>query len=135
MAARPATPAAGEKALKLIAREQQGEYLRVGISGGGCNGLSYRMKFVPTSKKGDILVHSAGVDVLVDSARTTSPPPWGVVFAAQSCDQLCGAGAGELRSSWGDTPSAGFGMQPLRGKDKNFVTEEISTEVVYKIEG
>ncbi len=61
------TAAAGEKALRLIAREQKGEFLRVGISGGGCNGLSYKMKFVADSKKGDILVHSAGVDVLVDS--------------------------------------------------------------------
>lgn len=61
------TPAAGEKALKLIARDQQGEFLRVGISGGGCNGLTYRMKFVTEAKKGDILVQSAGVDVLVDS--------------------------------------------------------------------
>jgi iron-sulfur cluster assembly protein len=61
------TPAAGEKIRALVAREMQGEFLRVAISGGGCNGLSYKMKFVPDPKRGDIVVQTAGVHVLVDS--------------------------------------------------------------------
>lgn len=61
------TPAAGAKVRALIAREGQGEFLRVAISGGGCNGLSYKLKFVPAPKRGDILVRTAGVPVLVDS--------------------------------------------------------------------
>ena len=61
------TAAAGAKVLALIARENQGEFLRIAISGGGCNGLSYKMKFVPEPKRGDIVVRSAGVGVLVDS--------------------------------------------------------------------
>jgi len=61
------TPAAGEKVRGLIARDQQGEFLRVAITGGGCNGLSYKMKFTPEAKRGDILVHSAGAQVLVDT--------------------------------------------------------------------
>ncbi len=61
------TPAAGKKIVALIARERQGEHLRIAISGGGCNGLSYKMKFVPEAKRGDILVQTAGVRVLVDS--------------------------------------------------------------------
>lgn len=61
------TPAAGEKVRALIAREGQGEFLRVAISGGGCNGLSYKMKFVPAPKRGDIVVQTAGVPVVVDS--------------------------------------------------------------------
>ena len=56
-----------KKSRALIQRENQGNYLRVAISGGGCNGLSYRLKFTPEPKKGDILVKSAGIDVLVDS--------------------------------------------------------------------
>jgi len=32
-----------------------------------CNGLSYKMRFTPEAKRGDILVHSAGAQVLVDS--------------------------------------------------------------------
>ena len=59
--------AAGRKVVALIARESQGEYLRVAIAGGGCNGLSYKLRFAPTPKRGDILVESAGVRVLVDA--------------------------------------------------------------------
>lgn len=61
------TPPAGSKVAHLIAREKQGDFLRVAISGGGCNGLSYKMKFVPEPRRGDILVRTAGVKVLVDS--------------------------------------------------------------------
>jgi iron-sulfur cluster assembly protein len=61
------TESAGNKVHKLIDREKTGDFLRIRITGGGCNGLSYNMKFVPSGKKGDILVESAGVRVLVDS--------------------------------------------------------------------
>ncbi len=61
------TEAAGRKVAALVARENQGEFLRVAITGGGCNGLSYRMKFVPEPRRGDILVPTAGVRVVVDS--------------------------------------------------------------------
>lgn len=61
------TNAAGAKVNALIAREQQGELLRVAITGGGCNGLSYKMKFVPAAKRGDILVRTGGTRVVVDS--------------------------------------------------------------------
>jgi iron-sulfur cluster assembly protein len=60
------TEAAGTKVRALVAREGQGEYLRVAISRGGCNGLSYRLRFAPAPKRGDILVRTAGVPVLVD---------------------------------------------------------------------
>jgi len=61
------TAAAGAKVGALITREQQGEFLRIAISGGGCNGLSYKMKFVPEPKRGDIVVETGGARVLVDS--------------------------------------------------------------------
>ena len=60
------TPAAGGKVAALIAREAQGEFLRIAITGGGCNGLSYKMKFVPAPKRGDILVRTAHTQVHVD---------------------------------------------------------------------
>jgi iron-sulfur cluster assembly protein len=60
------TEPAAEKVRALIAREQQGEFLRIAITGGGCNGLSYKLRFTPESKRGDILVRSAGTPVLVD---------------------------------------------------------------------
>jgi iron-sulfur cluster assembly protein len=64
------TEAAGTKLRALIARENQGEFLRIAITGGGCNGLSYKLKFSTEPKRGDIMVRSAGVAVLVD-ARTS----------------------------------------------------------------
>jgi iron-sulfur cluster assembly protein len=60
------TSAAGGKARKLAERERQGDFLRVAITGGGCNGLSYKLKFAPEPRRGDILVQTAGVPVLVD---------------------------------------------------------------------
>ncbi len=78
LAANPATPRvaderllrltapAGRKVLALATREGQGAFLRVAITGGGCNGLSYKMRFVAEPKAGDILVRSEGVEVLVD---------------------------------------------------------------------
>jgi len=59
--------AAGTKVAALIAREKQGDFLRVAITGGGCNGLSYKLRFAPEPKRGDILVRSAGIPVLVDA--------------------------------------------------------------------
>ena len=55
------------KALALIEREQSGAFLRVGVSGGGCNGLSYKMKFVDVARKGDIVVRFGKLPVVVDS--------------------------------------------------------------------
>jgi iron-sulfur cluster assembly protein len=60
------TEPAGTKVNALIQREKQGEYLRLAITGGGCNGLSYKMRFVPEPKKGDILVRTGGAQVVVD---------------------------------------------------------------------
>ena len=61
------TEVAGMQAEKLMLREEQGEFLRIRITGGGCNGLSYKLKFVSSAKKGDILVESSGMSVLLDS--------------------------------------------------------------------
>lgn len=60
------TPEAGTKVAALMGREQQGGLLRIAITGGGCNGLSYKLKFAHEPRRGDILVRSAGVPVLVD---------------------------------------------------------------------
>jgi iron-sulfur cluster assembly protein len=55
------------KIFQLIEREGKGDYLRIRITGGGCNGLSYKMKFVSEPKEGDIYVLSERVKLLVDS--------------------------------------------------------------------
>ena len=61
------TDPAGVKVRALIAREHQGGFLRVAISGGGCNGRSYKLRFASEPKRGDILVRTSDVPVLVDS--------------------------------------------------------------------
>lgn len=61
------TEPAGAKVNALIAREKQGDYLRIAITGGGCNGLSYKMRFTAEPRKGDILVRTGGASVLVDA--------------------------------------------------------------------
>ena len=61
------TEGASVKISQLVEREKQGEFLRILITGGGCNGLSYKMKFVDEPRKGDLYVESEGSKVLVDS--------------------------------------------------------------------
>lgn len=61
------TASAGEKCSSLMEREGVGKLLRVSISGGGCNGLSYKMKFVDDCSSADIEVESSGVRVVVDT--------------------------------------------------------------------
>ena len=61
------TSRASEKISELIKREKGGDYLRIRITGGGCNGLSYKMKFVDTPRNGDLYLESEGSKVLVDS--------------------------------------------------------------------
>ncbi len=45
---------------------QPGSYLRVGVEGGGCSGLSYKMDFDAQMKDGDQLFEDKGVKILVD---------------------------------------------------------------------
>jgi len=61
------TAAAAQKIEQLVVRENSGDYLRIKITGGGCNGLSYKMKFVPGYKDGDLFVLSQKTKVLIDS--------------------------------------------------------------------
>ncbi len=61
------TESAGTKVSALITREKQGDFLRIAITGGGCNGLSYKLRFTDAARRGDILVRTAGVAVLVDA--------------------------------------------------------------------
>lgn len=60
------TADAGAKVDALRVREAQGDFLRIAITGGGCNGLSYKLRFVPEARRGDILVRTAGATVVVD---------------------------------------------------------------------
>ena len=61
------TAPVAQKIEQLVTRENSGDYLRIKITGGGCNGLSYKMKFVPDFKDGDLFVLSQKTKVLIDS--------------------------------------------------------------------
>lgn len=41
-------------------------YVRVGVEGGGCSGLSYKMDFDHQMKDGDQLFEDKGIKILVD---------------------------------------------------------------------
>lgn len=61
------TESASDKLTELIQCESEADFLRIKITGGGCNGLSYNMSFSNTTKSGDILVHSLEGFVVIDS--------------------------------------------------------------------
>ncbi|EDY83498.1 hypothetical protein VDG1235_3125 [Verrucomicrobiia bacterium DG1235] len=61
------TESAVAKVAALARKESDKPFLRVGIAGGGCNGLSYKMRFVEAARKGDIFVDFGGAQVIVDS--------------------------------------------------------------------
>lgn len=61
------TDDAVRKIHQLQQREADKPYLRVRVTGGGCSGLSYKLKFVNTAKAGDILIEKDGVALLIDS--------------------------------------------------------------------
>ena len=55
------------KIQSLQQREEGKPYLRVRVTGGGCSGLAYKLKFVSAAKSGDILIEKEGVSLLIDS--------------------------------------------------------------------
>jgi iron-sulfur cluster assembly accessory protein len=61
------TPSSGIKCSQLMQSQPIGKYLRVAINGGGCNGLSYQLKFVDNAQSSDIQVMSNGIPLLVDT--------------------------------------------------------------------
>lgn len=61
------TEAAAKKLDSLRQREQAGDYLRVRVTGGGCSGLAYKLKFVDAPKQGDLMVKGRGTSILIDT--------------------------------------------------------------------
>jgi iron-sulfur cluster assembly protein len=59
---------AKEKLLSLMKEGsiKEDSYLRVGVEGGGCSGLSYKMDFDSERKEGDQLFEDKDVKILVD---------------------------------------------------------------------
>ncbi|MCB0819474.1 MAG: iron-sulfur cluster assembly accessory protein [Bacteroidetes bacterium] len=59
---------AKEKLLSLMdeSKLSHDSYLRVGVEGGGCSGLSYKMDFDGKMTDGDQLFEDKGIKILVD---------------------------------------------------------------------
>ena len=58
---------ASAKLTSLLTRQgRPGGALRVAVIGGGCSGLQYKMDLVDGPANRDIMVHSAGVRVVID---------------------------------------------------------------------
>jgi iron-sulfur cluster assembly protein len=59
---------AKQHALSLIAQDNkpEGTFIRVGVDGGGCSGLSYKLEFDNVIKDGDQIFEDKGIKIAVD---------------------------------------------------------------------
>ena len=55
-------------ALELMKSEHkpEGTFIRVGVEGGGCSGLSYKLEFDHVIKEGDQVFEDKGIKIAVD---------------------------------------------------------------------
>lgn len=60
------TEAAGQQIKEMLAGEGA-KYLRFGVKGGGCSGLSYGLSFDEAVKEDDTEVEQQGLKILIDS--------------------------------------------------------------------
>jgi iron-sulfur cluster assembly protein len=62
------TENAKNHAVELMRAENRpaGTFIRVGVEGGGCSGLSYKLEFDNQLKEGDQVFEDKGVKVVVD---------------------------------------------------------------------
>lgn len=60
------TDSAGQEVARLLTEEENlGQGLRLGVSGGGCSGMVYKVEF-DTRKEGDVVVPQDGFEVYLD---------------------------------------------------------------------
>lgn len=59
---------AKQHAIKLMKDENkpEGTFIRVGVEGGGCSGLSYMLEFDNIMKEGDKVFEDKGIKIVVD---------------------------------------------------------------------
>lgn len=60
------TEAAVDQVKAMMAAEENAKFLRVGVQGGGCSGLSYGMGFDSEVGEDDTTFEKEGIQVLVD---------------------------------------------------------------------
>lgn len=59
---------AKEHAINLMREENkpEGTFIRVGVEGGGCSGLSYKLEFDHVLREGDQAFEDKGIKIVVD---------------------------------------------------------------------
>ncbi len=59
---------AKERFLTLVKEENRdpNSFIRVGVEGGGCSGLSYKLDFTNESQEGDQIFEDKGIKIAVD---------------------------------------------------------------------
>lgn len=59
---------AKQKAINLMREDNKPEdsFIRVGVEGGGCSGLSYKLEFDNQLKEGDQVFEDKGIKIVVD---------------------------------------------------------------------
>lgn len=62
------TEKAKNRALKIMQDEQrpQDSFIRVGVDGGGCSGLTYKLEFDNITKEGDKVFEDKGIKIVCD---------------------------------------------------------------------
>jgi iron-sulfur cluster assembly protein len=96
---------AKEHALRLIAEEKRpaDTFIRVGVEGGGCSGLSYMLEFDNQLREGDQMFEDKGIKVVVDRKSflylvgteleyTGGLNGKGFVFNNPNANRTCGCG-------------------------------------------
>lgn len=96
---------AKQHALQLIKQEShpEGTFIRVGVDGGGCSGLSYKLEFDQTIKEGDQIFEDKGIKIAVDKKSflyligteldyTGGLNGKGFVFNNPNASRTCGCG-------------------------------------------
>jgi len=59
---------AKQRAISLMREDNkpEGSFIRVGVEGGGCSGLSYKLEFDNQLKEGDQVFEDKGIKIVVD---------------------------------------------------------------------
>jgi len=99
------TENAKKHALDLIQTENRpaDTFIRVGVDGGGCSGLSYRLEFDNQLKEGDQMFEDKGIKIVVDRKSflylvgteleyTGGLNGKGFVFNNPNANRTCGCG-------------------------------------------
>ncbi|MBI2722176.1 MAG: iron-sulfur cluster assembly accessory protein [Bacteroidetes bacterium] len=96
---------AKKHALDLMKSENspEGSFIRVGVEGGGCSGLSYKLEFDSVLKEGDQQFEDKGIKIVVDRKSflylvgteleyTGGLNGKGFVFNNPNANRTCGCG-------------------------------------------